>query len=68
MKKLINFFKEDDGATMPEYALMIALIAAVCIGVSDALGLLLIRHSSRLCLKVPVDAMGYTASSVVQFK
>ena len=25
MKKLINFFKDDEGATMPEYALMISL-------------------------------------------
>ena len=31
MKKLINFFKDDEGATMPEYALMISLIAVVCI-------------------------------------
>ena len=31
MKKLINFFKDDEGATMPEYALMISLIAIVCI-------------------------------------
>jgi pilus assembly protein Flp/PilA len=39
MEKLIRFFKEDDGATMPEYALMVALIAAVCIGVVTTLGL-----------------------------
>ena len=31
MKKLINFFKDDEGATMPEYALMVALIAVVAL-------------------------------------
>lgn len=30
-QKLINFFKDEDGATMVEYALMLALIAIVCI-------------------------------------
>jgi pilus assembly protein Flp/PilA len=29
--KLINFFKDEEGATMVEYALMLALIAIVCI-------------------------------------
>jgi len=38
MKKLIDFFKEDDGATMPEYAMMVALIAAVAIATVTALG------------------------------
>jgi len=38
MKKLINFFKDEEGATMPEYALMIALIAAICIGAVTAIG------------------------------
>jgi len=31
MKNLINFFKEDDGATMVEYGIMVALIAAISI-------------------------------------
>jgi pilus assembly protein Flp/PilA len=30
-KKMINFFKDDEGATMVEYALMLSLIAIVCI-------------------------------------
>jgi pilus assembly protein Flp/PilA len=34
-----RFVHDDDGATMPEYALMIALIAVVCIGVVTALGI-----------------------------
>jgi pilus assembly protein Flp/PilA len=31
MKKLINFFKDEEGATMVEYALMVALVAVFCI-------------------------------------
>lgn len=31
MEKLISFFKDEEGATMVEYALMLALIAIVCI-------------------------------------
>ena len=38
MKKLINFFKDDEGSTMPEYALMIALIAIVCIAAVSDIG------------------------------
>ena len=37
-QKLINFFKDEEGATMVEYALMLALIAIVCIGVVTTLG------------------------------
>ena len=32
MKKVIEFFKREDGVTAPEYALIAALIAAVIIG------------------------------------
>jgi len=38
MKKLINFFKDDEGATMPEYALMVSLIAVVCLVAVTAVG------------------------------
>jgi pilus assembly protein Flp/PilA len=38
MKKLINFFKDEEGATMVEYALMVALIAVVCIAAVQTLG------------------------------
>jgi len=31
MKKLINFFKEEEGASMVEYGLLVALIAIVAI-------------------------------------
>jgi pilus assembly protein Flp/PilA len=36
MRRLL---READAATMPEYALMVALIAIVCIGVVTTLGL-----------------------------
>ena len=38
MKQIIKFFKEEDGATVPEYALMVALIAAVVVGAVTVLG------------------------------
>jgi pilus assembly protein Flp/PilA len=31
IKKLINFFKDEEGASMVEYGLLVALIAVVCI-------------------------------------
>jgi len=37
-QKLINFFKDEEGATMVEYALMLALIAIVCIAVVKLIG------------------------------
>lgn len=38
MQKLMNFFREEEGATAVEYALMVALIAAVIIGAVTLLG------------------------------
>ena len=38
MKKIIDFLKNEDGATVPEYALMLAVIAAVVIGAVQAIG------------------------------
>jgi pilus assembly protein Flp/PilA len=37
-QKLINFFKDEEGATMVEYALMLALIAIVCITAVQFIG------------------------------
>ena len=37
-QKLINFFKDEEGATMVEYALMLALIAIICIGAVTLIG------------------------------
>jgi pilus assembly protein Flp/PilA len=31
IKKLISFFKDEEGASMVEYGLLVALIAVVCI-------------------------------------
>lgn len=38
LKKLMEVVRDEEGATMVEYALMLALIAAVCIGVVTAIG------------------------------
>lgn len=38
MKKLMKFFKEEDGATAVEYGLMVALIAVVIITAVSLLG------------------------------
>ena len=38
LQKIINFFKDEEGATMVEYALMLALIAIVCIVAVTAVG------------------------------
>ena len=38
MKKLINFFKDEEGASMVEYGLLVALIAIVCIVAITAVG------------------------------
>ncbi len=38
LQKLIGFFKDEDGATAVEYALMVALIAAVIIIAVQAIG------------------------------
>jgi pilus assembly protein Flp/PilA len=38
MEKIRNFFKDESGATMVEYGLMVALIAVVCITIVTTLG------------------------------
>lgn len=38
MKKIIDFFKNEEGATVPEYALMLAVIAAVVLAAVTAIG------------------------------
>ena len=35
---MISFFKDEEGATMVEYALMLALIAIVCIAAVTSVG------------------------------
>jgi len=38
MKKIINFFKDEEGATAVEYGIMVAAIAAVIIAVVFSIG------------------------------
>ena len=38
LQKMINFFKDEEGATMVEYALMAALIAAFCVAAVRVVG------------------------------
>ena len=38
IKNIINFLQDEEGATMVEYAIMVGLIAAVCVGVVTTLG------------------------------
>ena len=38
IKKLVQFFKAEEGATMVEYGLMVALIAVVCVLAVTLLG------------------------------
>ena len=38
MEKLIRFFKDEEGATAVEYGLIVALIAAIIVGIVATLG------------------------------
>jgi pilus assembly protein Flp/PilA len=38
MKKLINFFKDEEGASMVEYGLLVALIAVICMAAVALIG------------------------------
>ena len=38
LKKILDFFKDEEGATMVEYALMLALIAIICIAAVALIG------------------------------
>jgi pilus assembly protein Flp/PilA len=38
LKNMISMLRNDDGATMVEYGIMVALIAAVCIVLISTLG------------------------------
>jgi len=53
MRKLIGFFKEEEGATAVEYALMVALIAAVIIGVVTTIG-----QNANTSFQDTADALG----------
>jgi len=57
-QKLINFFKDEEGATMVEYALMLALIAIVCILAVTAIG-----QSAKGVFEASRDALDSTTGS-----
>jgi pilus assembly protein Flp/PilA len=38
MKKLINFFKDEEGASMVEYGLLVALIAVAVVAIVQTIG------------------------------
>jgi pilus assembly protein Flp/PilA len=38
IKKLISFFKDEEGASMVEYGLLVALIAVVCLAAVALIG------------------------------
>lgn len=37
-QKLVNFIKKEDGPTAVEYAILLALIVTVCVGVISTIG------------------------------
>jgi pilus assembly protein Flp/PilA len=53
MKKLINFFKDEEGATMVEYGLMVALIAIVAMLGAQALGTAVDATFDNVASKMP---------------
>jgi pilus assembly protein Flp/PilA len=38
MKKIIDFLRDEEGAALPEYALLVALIAVVCVVAIQGVG------------------------------
>lgn len=52
MKKLIAFFKEEDGAALIEYVLLAALIAVAAIGAMTVVG-----ENADTTLQTAADAM-----------
>lgn len=38
LRKLRSLFRDEEGATMVEYGVMVALIAAVCVAIVSTLG------------------------------
>jgi len=61
---LKRFVKEEDGATMVEYGLMVALIAVVCIAGVTALGLAL--NAKFNFVETKVTAAGFACSAPKQ--
>lgn len=53
MKHLINFFKDEEGATAVEYGIMVAAIAAVIITVVFAIGIKVDSAFDKVDAKLP---------------
>ena len=60
LQRIKRLFKDEEGATMVEYALMLALIAVVCILVVAALG-----QKAGAKFKESTDAMDAPTAPVV---
>ena len=56
MKKLMRFFKDEDGVTAVEYGIMLALIAGVIIVAVTAIGTNLSTTFSTMATKVNLPA------------
>ncbi len=56
MKKLLGFFKEEEGATAVEYALLVSLIAGVIILAVTGLGTKLTNVFTGVDNKIPVPS------------
>jgi len=54
MSKLVKFFREEEGASLVEYGLLVALIAVVCLVAVQALGL-----GINAAFQAIVTAMGF---------
>ena len=54
MKKLISFFKDEEGATAVEYGLIVALIAAIIIITVGVLGVKVESAFNKVATKMPV--------------
>jgi pilus assembly protein Flp/PilA len=53
MKQIINFINDEEGAALPEYALLVALIAVVCI-----LAITVVGERARGIFESISDALG----------
>jgi len=58
MEKMIRFFKDEEGATAVEYGLLVALIAAVIVGIVTTLG-----GNIKAAFTTVSDAVGKAAGS-----
>jgi|WetSurMetagenome_2_1015567.scaffolds.fasta_scaffold836651_2 pilus assembly protein Flp/PilA len=61
MKKLINFFKDEEGASMVEYGLLVALIALAAITTLTDLGTAISGMFGRA--EAPIAAAGVPAAN-----